>query len=272
MSIDTEAIMDKETGFIMEVKVSVITPSYNSERYISETIKSVQSQTYQNWEMIIVDDCSTDSTCEIVSEFAQKDARIRLLRQERNSGAGAARTRAMRESTGRFIAYLDADDIWKPDKIERQMSFMLERKCGFSCTSYEVIDDDGNKLGKQVRMLPKVDYVGFLTNNLLQTVGIMVDTETVDKELLVMPDIRRRQDAATWLQILKAGHECYGIDEILAEYRRAAGSLSSNKIKAVKGVWYLYRDIEHLSFLFSCYCFVRYAFLAVWKRVYKREK
>lgn len=117
-------------------------------------------------------------------------------------------------------------------------------------------------------MLPEVDYVGFLTNNLLQTVGIMVDTVIVDKKYLVMPNLRRRQDAATWLQILKAGFMCYGIDEILAEYRRANNSLSSNKFKAVKGVWSLYRDVEHLSLPFSIYCFTRYAFLAVWKRLY----
>ncbi len=256
----------------MEHKVSVITPSYNSEKYIGKTIDSVLAQTYTNWEMIIVDDCSTDKTCEIVLEYIRKDNRIKLFRQEKNAGAGAARTRAMRESTGRYIAYLDSDDIWKPNKLEEQVRFMQEKDCGFSCASYEVIDDDGNKKGKEVHMLPKVNYVGFLTNNLLQTVGIMVDTEKVDKELLVMPDIRRRQDAATWLQILKAGHDCYGLDEILAEYRRTEGSLSSNKFKAVKGVWHLYRDIEHLSLPFSCYCFVRYAFLAVWKRIYFKKK
>lgn len=252
----------------MEYKVSVITPAYNSEKYIAKTIESVQAQTYQNWEMIIVDDCSTDSTREIVEKISASDPRIQLLCQEKNAGAGAARTRSMRESTGRFIAYLDADDIWKPEKLEKQVKFMIDNNYGFSCASYEVIDDNGKKKGKEVHMLPKVDYVGFLTNNLLQTVGIMVDTEIVDKELLVMPDIRRRQDAATWLQILKAGHECYGIDEVLAEYRRAEGSLSSNKFKAVKGIWELYRDIEHLSLPFSCYCFARYAVLAVWKRVY----
>ena len=253
----------------MNYKVSIITPSFNSEKYISKTIESVQAQTYSDWEMIIVDDCSTDSTCAIVEKFSSADKRIRLLKQEENAGAGAARTRAMRESTGRFIAYLDADDIWKPQKLEKQVNYMREKDCGFSCTSYEVIDDEGNRLNKNIHMLPKVDYVGFLTNNLLQTVGIMVDTEKVDRSLLVMPDLRRRQDAATWLQILKAGHMCYGIDEILAEYRRAKNSLSSNKIKAVRGVWSLYRDIEHLSLPFSCYCFVRYAVLAVWKRIYK---
>ena len=174
----------------------------------------------------------------------------------------------MQNATGRFIAYLDADDIWKPDKLEKQVRFMCEKNCAFSCTSYEVIDNVGKPLHKYVHMLPKVDYIGFLTNNLLQTVGIMVDTEKVDKKYLVMPDIRRRQDAATWLQVLKAGFDCYGLDIVLAEYRRAEGSLSSNKVKAVKGVWNLYREIEHLSLPFSCYCFIRYALLAVWKRVY----
>lgn len=252
----------------MEYKVSIITPSYNSEKYIANTIHSVQAQSYQNWEMIIVDDCSTDRTCEIVEKFSNIDLRIKLLRQEMNAGAGAARNKSMRSSTGRFIAYLDADDIWKSNKLEKQINFMLDNECGFSCTSYEVVDDAGNKKGKEVHMLPKVDYVGFLTNNLLQTVGIMVDTEKVNKELLIMPDIRRRQDAATWLQILKAGYECYGLDEILAKYRRTKRSLSSNKFKAVKSMWSLYRNIEHLPLPFSCYCFVRYAFLAVWKRLY----
>lgn len=256
----------------MRDKVTVVTPSWNSEKYIQETIKSVQAQTYQNWEMIIVDDCSTDRTVEIVKAIAKNEPRVKILQQDKNSGAGAARTRSMQNATGRYIAYLDADDIWKPEKLEKQVQFMKEKDCGFSCTSYEVINDAGVPLNKYVHMLPKVDYVGFLTNNLLQTVGIMVDTDKVNKDYLVMPDIRRRQDAATWLQVLKAGFECYGLDEILAEYRRTEGSLSSNKLKAVKGVWSLYRDIEHLSLPFSCYCFIRYAFLAVWKRLYVSKR
>lgn len=252
----------------MQDKVTIVTPTWNCEKYIQETIKSVQVQTYQNWEMIIVDDCSTDHTVEIVEKISKKDPRIKLLRQNKNSGAGIARTRSMQNASGRFIAYLDADDIWKPEKLEKQVQFMKDMGCGFSCTSYEVINDAGETLHKYVHMLPKVDYIGFLTNNLIQTVGVMVDTEKVDKKYLVMPDIRRRQDAATWLQVLKAGYDCYGLDEILAEYRRTASSLSSNKFKAVKGVWSLYRNIENLSIPFSCYCFIRYAFLAVWKRVY----
>ena len=252
----------------MQDKVSIITPSWNSEKYIEKTIESVQKQTYMNWEMIVVDDCSTDRTVEIVEKISEEDPRVRIIRQEVNGGAAKARNRSLCEATGRYIAYLDADDIWKPTKLEKQVEFMKANHCGFSCASYEVIDDEGRALNKEVHMLPSVDYVGFLTNNLLQTVGIMADTSIIDKKYLVMPDIRRRQDAATWLQVLKAGYKCYGIDEVLAEYRRAENSLSSNKVKAVKGVWNLYRDIEKLSLPFSCYCFVRYAFMAVWKRIY----
>ena len=254
----------------MRIKVSIITPSWNSEKYIAKTIDSVQKQSYTEWEMVIVDDCSTDSTCRIVEEYMQKDSRIRLIRQEKNMGAGAARTRGMREATGRFIAYLDADDLWKPDKLKKQLAFMLKKKAGFSCASYEVINNEGMPVGKDIHMLPALDYKGFLTNNLLQTVGIMVDTKIVDRELLVMPNMRRRQDAATWLQVLRAGHTCYGIYEILAEYRRTANSLSSNKVKASYGVWRLYRDVEKLSLPFSIYCFVRYAILAVSKRIYRK--
>lgn len=252
----------------MNMTVSVIMPAYNCSKYIATAIESVQKQTYLDWEMIITDDCSTDNTCEIVESFSKEDSRIKLYRQAENMGAGAARTRGLFESTGRFIAYLDADDIWYPEKLAKQVDFMLSNKIGFSCTSYEVIDNEGRKLNKKVYMLPKADYVGFLTNNLLQTVGIMADTEIVDKEYLVMPNLRRRQDAATWLQVLKAGHPCYGLDEILAQYRRAENSLSSNKYRSAKGVWNLYRDVEKLSLPFSCYCFVRYAILAMWKRIY----
>lgn len=255
----------------MNNKISIIMPSFNSEKYVLDAIISVQNQTYKNWEMIIVDDCSNDNTINIISEVIANDNRIKLYRQERNLGAGAARTRALGLINGRFIAYLDADDIWYPDKLSKQISFMLKNNIGFSCTSYEVIDNEGNKLNKQIYMLPKVDYIGFLTNNLLQTVGIMVDSKIVDKKYLIMPNLRRRQDAATWLQILKAQYYCYGMEEILAQYRRTQGSLSSNKFKAVKGVWYLYRKIEHLSFSFSCYCFIRYAYLAIWKRIYPKK-
>lgn len=255
----------------MEDKVTIVTPTWNSAKYIRETIASVQAQTYQNWEMIIVDDCSTDNTVELVKNIVKRDSRIRLIEQNENQGAAIARNIAVQNGTGRYVAYLDSDDRWKPEKLDKQVQFMKNKGCSFSCTSYEVIDSAGKSLNKIVHMLDKVDYRGFLKNNLLQTVGIMVDTYMVDKKYLEMPNIRRRQDAATWMQILKTGYPCYGLHDILAEYRRTPKSLSSNKFKAVIGTWKLYRDIEKLPFLFSCYCFIRYAFLAVRKRIYRKK-
>jgi teichuronic acid biosynthesis glycosyltransferase TuaG len=251
-----------------EPKVSIITPAFNSERYIAGAIQSVIDQTYVNWEMTVVDDSSSDRTCAIVEEFSRADTRIRLVRLERNYGAATARNTALHKSSGRFTAYLDADDLWYPNKLAKQVKFMLDKQCGFSCVSYEVIDNDGKPHRKYIRMKQQLDYKGFLVNNLIQTVGVMVDLQRVPPKLLAMPDLKRRQDAATWLQVLKSGHKCFGVDEILAKYRRTAGSLSSDTFEAVKGVWFLYRNLEALPLPFSCYCFIRYASLAVWKRIY----
>ncbi len=255
---------------MMTPLVSVITPSFNSEEFIGETLYSLQKQTFSDWEICITDDCSSDRTRDIIREFSKKDSRIRLFELNENSGAAVARNNSLSMARGRFIAYLDADDVWYPNKLEMQVSFMTNNKIGFSCSSYEVIGLDGMPLGRNVKMLDKCDYVGFLTHNLLQTVGIMVDTSIIDKSLLIMPKLKRRQDAATWLQILKAGYECYGIPEILCGYRRVPNSLSSDKKKAAKGVWNLYRNVEKLSLPFSLYCFMRYAALAIWKRLYRK--
>lgn len=251
--------------------VSVIMPLYNSAKHVREAIGSVQAQTLGSWEICVTDDCSTDDSAAIVAELSGDDPRIRLFRQERNQGAAAARNVSLENARGRFIAYLDADDVWAPEKLERQTGFMERGGYGFSCASYEVIGEDGELLGKTVTMPVRSDLDGFLANNYLQTVGIMADLSRVDKSLLHMPDLRRRQDAATWIQVLQAGHDCYGLPEPLCYYRRTAGSLSSNKVKAVKGVWYLYREVAGLKLPKACYCFVRYAFLAVWKRTYSKK-
>lgn len=256
---------------MMAPLVSVIMPSYNSERYIAEAIQSVQTQTLSDWELLVSDDCSTDSTREIVADVAEVDSRVHLLPLKENSGAAAARNHSLAHAHGRYVAYLDSDDLWYPEKLERQIAFMSDYKAAFSCCSYEVIGEDGVPLGRTVRMLDKCDYMGFLTHNLLQTVGIMADTSRMDRKLLIMPAMRRRQDAATWLQVLKAGHNCYGLSDVLCAYRRVEGSLSSNKAKAAQGVWRLYREVEHLPLHTSLYCFARYAALAVWKRLYTEQ-
>lgn len=249
--------------------VSIITPVYNAEKHLAETIRSVQAQTYTNWEWNLVDDCSADQSVVIIREFAKEDSRIHLLENVKNSGAAFSRNEALAHSNGKFIAYIDADDMWDSNKLLKQVKFMVEKDVYFSCTSYRVISEDGQDLNKAIHMLPVVNYHGFLMNNLLQTVGIMIDVEKVGKKYCVMPDLRRRQDAATWLQVLKAGYSCYGMREPLGKYRRTSGSLSSSKLKAIKGVWFLYRKVERLSLPFSIYCFGRYASLAVWKRIYR---
>lgn len=252
----------------MEELVSIITPVYNCEKIIEETIDSVQGQTYKNWEMILVDDCSIDKSGEIITQIAKSDSRIKYFRLNENSGAAVARNYALKQSNGRFVAYLDADDLWDKHKLEHQVKFMIENKYAFSCTDYEKINEAGNSLKKIVKIPKKVDYNLFLRNTIIQTVGVMIDTNLTGKELLVMPNIRRRQDAATWCQLLKSGFDCYEVPEKLSYYRVMSNSLSSNKIKAIKGTWYLYRKIEKLSLLQSCFCFMGYAFNAIKKRIY----
>lgn len=256
----------------MKAKISIITPVYNCEKYIKDTIEVVKSQTYENWELLLVDDCSTDNSKEIIERYLIDDKRIKYFKLDKNSGAAAARNYALDKATGRFIAYLDADDLWKKEKLEKQVEFMQKNNYAFSCTSYEKIDEDGNSKGKIVIMPKKIDYNFYLKNTIIQTVGVMVDVDITGKEVLVMPNIRRRQDAATWCQILKANYDCYGMEDALAYYRVVSNSLSSNKLKAVKGTWFLYRKIEKLSFIKACYCFIGYAWNACKKRIYIKKR
>ena len=254
-------------------KVTIITPVFNSERFIRDTILSVSRQTYSDWEMIMVDDCSTDNSAQLIHELTKDDARFQYYKLETNSGAAAARNFALEKSAGRFVAYIDADDLWRADKLEKQVQFMLDNAVSFCCTAYEVIDEDGNSKNKIVKMPKIVDYDLFLRNTIIQTVGVMIDTSKTGKELIRMTLARKagtssREDAATWCSLLKNGHLCYALNENLAYYRRVSESLSSNKVKAFRGTWHLYRQIEKLPLFKSCYCFVGYAYNAVKKRVY----
>lgn len=251
--------------------ISIITPIYNCEKFIEETIKCVQNQTYTNWELLVVDDCSPDNSSDIIKKYAKKDKRIKYIKLKENSGAAIARNKALEESKGRFIAYLDADDLWKPEKLEKQVNFMLDNNYAFTCTDYEKIDENGNSLNKIIKIPEKVNYNLFLRNTIIQTVGVMVDTKITGKDIIVMPNIRRRQDAATWCQLLKNGFDCYEVPENLSYYRVVSNSLSSNKFKAVKMNWYWYRKIEKLPLWKTCYCFVGYAFNAIKKRIYIKK-
>ncbi len=252
----------------MKDLVSVITPVYKCEKFIELTIKSVQSQTYENWEMLLVDDCTPDNSAEIIQRLSATDSRIKYIKLKENSGAAVARNVGLEHAKGRYIAYLDADDIWLENKLERQIAFMNDRDVQFSCCDYEKIEEDGTKLNKIVHMPSTITYNQLLRNTIIQTVGVIVDLKKVDKKLLVMPNIRRGQDSATWLQMLKNGVVFIGQNEVLAQYRRVSQSLSANKLSAMKRTWKMYRDVEHLSVPKSLWCLVGWAWNASKKRIY----
>ncbi|WP_270488384.1 glycosyltransferase family 2 protein [Butyricimonas synergistica] len=249
----------------MEDLVSIIMPSYNSSRFIGESISSVLKQSYTNWELLIVDDCSRDDSIEVVNRYVEKDCRVKLISLTCNVGAAKARNVALETAKGRFIAFLDSDDIWRDDKLEYQVSYMLERNIPFSFSSYDIMKEDGVKLNKIVKVPFKLSYSHYLRNTIIGCLTVVIDRNVVGD--FRMPIIRSSHDMALWLLIMKRGFEAYGIEECLATYRIVATSNTSKKWKAAKDVWKVYRNIEHLSIFYSMYCFCGYAFNAIYKRV-----
>lgn len=245
--------------------VSIITPVYNADRFIKETIESVQQQTYKNWEMILVDDLSTDKSEEIIKSMQKEDSRIRYIKLKQNSGAAIARNIAIEKARGRYIAFLDSDDLWKYNKLEKQIKFMRENNYGFTFTSYELMSEDGTNLNKIVKVPQKINYDGLLKNTIIGCLTVVIDRELVLD--FKMPLLRKGQDTATWLKILRNYPYAYSIDENLAKYRLVEGSISSNKLGALKRTWNTYRNVEKLSLIKSCYVFIYYIINAIKKRL-----
>ncbi|HFU4345338.1 TPA: glycosyltransferase family 2 protein [Streptococcus suis] len=238
--------------------ISVIIPVYNSEEYIGKTIESVLAQTHQNWEMIIADDCSKDKTSEVIKSF--KDPRIKYIKLEENGGAARARNAALENASGRFLAFLDADDMWKPKKLEKQLKFMKENEYGFTFTGYEILRDEENKVIKVPNML---NYSQFMKNTIIGTLTVMLDKDIVGDIRLV--DVKKDHDSMTWAKILRSGHFAHGLNESLAYYRKVEGSISNDKLKAAKTHWNNCRNIEKLSIPKCLYYFFFYGFNAVKK-------
>lgn len=237
------------------MKVSIITPTYNCAIFIEKTIESVIKQTYTDWELIIVDDCSTDNTEAIVSEYIKKDRRIRYIKLEKNSGAAVARNKAMELASGKYMAFLDSDDIWQRDKLIKQISFMELNNYNITCTRYEQIDETGESLGRIINVKEKVDYNGILLACPVGNSTVMYNVENLGK--FTVPNIRKRNDDALWLQMLKKEKYIYGINDVLMKYRIRSNSISSNKINLIKYHWHLYREIENLSIprsIFHIFC------------------
>ena len=251
----------------IEDLVSIVLPVYNCEKFLEETIKTIQNQTYTNWEALFVNDCSKDKSAEIIKEASTKDSRIKLINLKENSGAAIARNTGMEEAKGRYIAFLDSDDLWDNEKLEKQLKFIKEGNYAFTFTSYEFVTEDGTKTGKIVRVPNKINYKQALKNTTIFTSTVIFDAKTLGKELIKMPNVKRGQDSATWWKVLKQIDYAYGIDEVLSFYRRTNESLSANKIKALKRTWNLYRNVENLNVFYSFYNFSWYVFNAIKRRI-----
>lgn len=238
--------------------VSIIVPVYNVKKYIAETMDCVRNQTYPHWELLLVEDGSSDGTVETITNYIEQtqDTRIRLIKQPSNMGAARARNRGLAEAQGRYIAYLDADDLWVPEKLERELAFMCEKDAAFVFTGYEFADENGKGTGRVVKVPATLTYKEALKNTTIFTTTVMFDTDKIDKGLLEMP-IMKSEDTALWWKVLRNGYTAYGLDENLVKYRRAGKSLSSNKIEALRRIWNLYRKAEGMSFLNSArhFCF-----------------
>ena len=245
--------------------VSIITPSYNSAKFIDNCVKSVLSQTFQDWEMIIVDDFSEDQTKQIITSLSKHDSRIKTIFLDENIGASKARNIAISAAKGRYIAFLDSDDLWHPNKLEKQIMFMQKKNIAFSYTTYQSISEDAERVYYIIKAPYLMTYYDYLKNTIIGCLTVIVDRKKVgDFEML---DIRSSHDMALWLLIMKRGFNAYGLDENLASYRILKNSNTSNKIKAVKDVWKVYREMEKLSFLFSAWYLVNYIFNAIKKRI-----
>jgi teichuronic acid biosynthesis glycosyltransferase TuaG len=246
--------------------VSIVVPVYNAARFLEDTIATVQNQTYSNWELIMVDDGSTDDSVKIISRYAKTDKRIRLYKNKVNSHAAVTRNKGIDEAKGRYIAFLDADDLWAPIKLEKQISFMQEKDSAFSFTGYEFADEHGVPNGKKVAVPETITYKQALRNTIIWTTTVMFDMSKLTKENIHMPNVKS-EDTACWWKVLKLINNAYGMPDILSFYRRSADSLSANKIEAVKRVWNLYRNVEKHNLFYSAYCFTGYAYNTVKKRV-----
>ena len=226
--------------------VSIITPSYNTAPLIEETIKSVQSQTYTNWEMIIVDDCSKDNTDEVVLKYLS-DLSIKYIKNEKNSGAAVSRNKALKEAKGRWIAFLDSDDLWEAEKLEKQINFMIEKYCYFSYTSYQEIDENSNPLNRIIKGPRKISKLGMHAYCWIGCLTVMYDRQKVG--LIQIEDIKKNNDYAMWLKVCKK-ENCFFLDENLAKYRKRAGSISRHSVKTMI-LWHykLWREAEKKSII-----------------------
>ena len=250
----------------MNPLVSIIMPCYNAEHYIAQSIESVLAQTYDNWELLITDDASTDKSVEIISKYSKNDERINVLVPDEHQGIARTRNMSISRASGRFVAFLDSDDIWYPEKLEKQIKFMLDNDLAFTYSSYEIIDCQGKAKNKIVKDTGVMSYKKYLRNTIICCGTVVVDREKTGH--FATPIIKTSEDMSLWLSIMRRGFAAYPVPGPLHKYRITPGSASSNKIKASADVWRVYRKLEKLSLLKSSVNFICYAINAVKKRVF----
>lgn len=229
--------------------VSIITPTYNSQSFIVETIESVFAQTYANWELILVDDCSQDDTWKILEEYKNKDSRVKILKLDKNYGAGVARNKGITIAEGDFMAFVDSDDIWVPQKLELQLNFMKEKRRLICYSSYYLIDESSEKTGYIIHAPQEINFRKNLRNDYIGFLTFIYNCKEIGK--IYMPEIRKRQDWALKLLVLKKGGIAYGIDQPLAYYRKGQQSLSKNKFKLFKYNFKVFNEVLEYSKIHS---------------------
>ena len=245
--------------------ISIVIPVYNAERFIEETVASVLNQTYPEWELLLINDGSTDGSGAIIDKLAEGDSRIRVFHLA-GGGAAEARNTGTKNANGRYLAFLDADDLWEKEKLEKELAYMQKTDAAFVFTGYEFADRNGVGTGKIVRVPNVLTYRQALKNTTIFTSTVIFDMAQTGRELLYMPCIKS-EDTALWWKVIRSGYMAYGLDENLVRYRRAGKTLSSNKLEAIRRIWNLYRKSEGLSVMKSSYYFVFWAWNAVVRRV-----
>ncbi|UZD23039.1 glycosyltransferase family 2 protein [Algoriphagus halophytocola] len=248
--------------------VSIITPVHNAYSHIEDTIQSVLNQTFSDWELILVDDYSTDRGMHILNKYEQLDSRIHIYENSYNLGAALSRNRGIEKAQGRYIAFLDSDDLWEPTKLEEQVKFMQDNNYAFTFTGYHKFRE--TEIIGEHEVPAKVTHEELLKTCSIGCLTAMYDTDQLGK--VYMPEISKRQDFALWLKILKEIPYAYAIQKPLAKYRLRGDSISGNKLKAAKYQWRVYREFEHLNFFQSCYYFSHYAVFGVLKTYLHKAK
>ncbi|XJS10080.1 glycosyltransferase family 2 protein [Aerococcaceae bacterium WGS1372] len=246
--------------------VSIITPVYNAERFINETIESVLRQSYINWEMILVNDCSSDSSVDIIKQYTRDDSRIKLINLEENSGAAVARNTGIEQARGQYIAFIDSDDTWLHNKLSLQIEFMESKHYGFSYTDLALVDESGKILKEKVGIPSSFTYSELLKNTAIACSTVVIDRDIVGD--FRMPLVRKGQDTATWLMLMRERQvNAYGVTKVLNHYRQVEGSISSDRIGALKRTWNTYYNLEKLPLPKALYYFGHYVFNAIARRL-----